>query len=152
MLRAALAFLQSNRPGSAEIWLASDLQESNWRSESTEWKDIAAQLAALPQDILVRALDLSGGKDGNVALELKSVDFRAAAQSGTGPEATMKGRLQLGLELKAPADTVTETAPRTLPLTVTRNGVKTLQDIAMASAVQRVNLPLEFTEVGSGAV
>ena len=40
-----------NKPGSAELWIASDLQASNWRPDSAEWQDIAARFAGLPQGV-----------------------------------------------------------------------------------------------------
>src|SRR5438270_288404 len=59
MFRSALDYLQKNKPGSAEIWVASDLQASNWHPESSEWSDIGARFAGLSQGALVRVLDLS---------------------------------------------------------------------------------------------
>src|SRR5687767_13729023 len=51
MLRAALDYLVKNKPGSAELWIASDLQAENWRPASAEWQDIAARFAGLPQSV-----------------------------------------------------------------------------------------------------
>src|SRR4051812_4409677 len=76
MFRAALEYLVKNKPGSAELWIASDLQASNWRPESPDWPDISARFAGLPQETRVRVLDLSGKSTSNLSAGLRSVDFR----------------------------------------------------------------------------
>ncbi|MGA2556392.1 MAG: BatA domain-containing protein, partial [Verrucomicrobiota bacterium] len=40
MLRAAFNWLLENHAGSAEIWIASDAQRSNWHPEDPRWKDL----------------------------------------------------------------------------------------------------------------
>ena len=82
MFRTALAYLVKNKPGSAEIWLASDLQTSNWRDVSTEWQDIAARLTGLPET-QIRLLDLSSGPGTNLSIAVKAAEFRP---SKTAPE------------------------------------------------------------------
>ena len=43
MLRTAFDWLIENRAGTAEIWLASDGQRSNWLPEDPRWKNVIAQ-------------------------------------------------------------------------------------------------------------
>ncbi len=54
LVRAAAQALAAERPGRAEIWLIGDLQASSWRPDDSRWRDAAAALAALPQDLTVR--------------------------------------------------------------------------------------------------
>jgi hypothetical protein len=57
-LQSVLDWIVRNRPSNVEIWLASDLQRSNWQPEGERWTALAAQLAALPQSVRVRLLAL----------------------------------------------------------------------------------------------
>ena len=53
MFQSALNWLVENQAGTAEIWLASDLQRSNWLPEDARWKTVIGQLGSLPQRIRV---------------------------------------------------------------------------------------------------
>ena len=139
MLRAALDFLGKNKPGSAELWIASDLQASNWRPDSAEWQDISARFAGLPQSVKVRVLDLSAAAGRNVAVAVKSAELRVR-NAKTG-----KAQLSLGLELKSEGE-----RKGALPLLVTRDGAKSQYDITLTAAVQRQNLKFELANVESG--
>ncbi len=143
MLRTALDYLVKNKPGSAELWIASDLQASNWRPESAEWQDIAARFAGLPQSVRVRVLDLSAAPGRNVAVAVKAADLRVR-DAKTG-----KAQLSLGLELKADGE-----RKGALPLLVTREGAKSQSDLTLSGAVQRQNLKFDLakTEPGWGKV
>ncbi len=143
MLRAALDYLVENKPGSAELWIASDLQASNWRPDSGEWQDISARFAGLPQGVSVRILDLSAPPGRNVSVAVKAADLRVR-DARTG-----KAQLALSLELKADSG-----RKGSLPLLITRDGAKSQTDFTLNAAVQRANLKFELakTEAGWGKV
>ncbi|MDQ3623390.1 MAG: BatA domain-containing protein, partial [Verrucomicrobiota bacterium] len=143
MLRTALDYLGKNKPGSAELWVASDLQASNWRPDSAEWQDLAARFAGLPQEVNVRVLDLSAPPGRNVSVAVKAVEFRVRdAASG-------KAQLSLSLELKTEGERKSG-----LPLMVTHHGAKSQVDLTLNAAVQRQNLKFELqkSEPGWGKV
>ncbi len=73
LFRAAADWLLRAGDASAEIWVASDLQRSNWRPEAPEWKDIAARLAALPSRPCVRLLALAKAAVPNRSLAVQRV-------------------------------------------------------------------------------
>ncbi len=139
MLRAALDYLVKNKPGSAELWIASDLQASNWRPDSAEWHDIAARFAGLPQTVKVRVLDLSAAPGQNVAVAAKSAELRLR-DAKTG-----KAQLSLGLELKSEGG-----RKGALPLLITRDGAKSQSDLTLTAAVQRQNLKSDLAKAESG--
>jgi len=143
MFRAALDYLTKNKPGSAELWVASDLQASNWRPDGPEWPDIAARFAGLSQGLSVRILDLSSPPGQNLSVAVKAADLRVR-DAKTG-----KAQLSLTLELKADAE---RKGP--LPLLLTRDGAKSQIDLALNAAVQRQNLKFDLpkTEAGWGKV
>ena len=139
MFRAALDYLVKNKPGRAELWVASDLQASNWRPESAEWQDIAARFAGLRQDVRVRVLDLSAPPGNNISVLLKTADLRVRdPQAGTA-------RLTLGLELRASGE-----HPATVPLLVTRDGTKSQIDLALNAGVQRETLKFDLPKLAAG--
>ncbi|MFD2257645.1 BatA and WFA domain-containing protein [Luteolibacter algae] len=69
LMSAAVEYL-STSSGRAEIWLASDLQSSNWYPEDDRWAAVRAGLQALPQSPSVRVLSLTGNTAPNVAFRL----------------------------------------------------------------------------------
>ncbi len=80
MLQAAFNYLLENRAGSAEIWIASDLQRSNWQPEDARFKTILAQLGSLPgrsSGIRVRLLALNQPADRNSSIAVQEISRRA---------------------------------------------------------------------------
>ena len=139
MFRAALDYLVKNKPGSAELWIASDLQAQNWRPDSAEWQDIAARFAGLPQSVRVRILDLSTPPAGNLAIAVKSAELRVRdAKAG-------KGQLSLALEIKADSE-----RKGALPLLLTRDGAKSQIDLTPSGAVHRQSLKLDVPRIEPG--
>ena len=135
MLRTALDYLLKNKPGGAEIWLASDLQASNWRPDASEWKDITARLAGLPQETNIRILDLSSPPGANLGIAMKSADLRTR-----DPKAG-KGQLLLGVEMKGGGQ------QGTFPLLVTRDGAKSQLDVKLNAPVQRQTLKFDVPQI-----
>lgn len=73
MLQTALKWLVDTRSGAAEIWIASDLQESNWAPEDGRWKSIVDQFKALPQKVRFRILSFDAPGDQNIAISLGEI-------------------------------------------------------------------------------
>ncbi|MEO6788546.1 MAG: BatA domain-containing protein, partial [Chthoniobacteraceae bacterium] len=138
MLRTALDYLVKNKPGSAEVWLASDLQASNWHPDAPEWQDIAARFAGLPQETQVRVLDLSSTGGTNLSIELKGADFRVRDLK------TGKGQLALGFETR------TDGRTGTFPLLVTRDGAKSQTDVKLDAPVQRETMKFDVAKPEAG--
>ena len=69
LLTRAAEFL-AEVPGRAEVWLASDLQASNWHPEDERWASARANLAALPQKPALRVLSLTGPTAPNASVRL----------------------------------------------------------------------------------
>ncbi len=132
MLRTALDYLTKNKTGSSEVWLASDLQASNWRPDSAEWQDIAARFAGLSHGTRVRILDLSTAPGTNLSIAVKSADLRVLVE---------KGQLALALEIQSSGQT------GTFPLLLTRDGAKSQSDLAITAPVQRRALKIELPRI-----
>lgn len=115
-LVSAAAETLSTGSGRSEIWLASDLQNSNWRPDDSErWDAARAKLAALPQKPALRVLSLTGGSAPNVSLRLLS-----SRRSSDG--------LLLDLELIRSED---DRGTLNLPLTVRVNSIASGESLAL---------------------
>lgn len=73
MLQAAFNYLVENRAGSAEIWIASDLQRSNWQPEDPRFKGVIEQFSGLPQRVRVRLLALDQPPENNLSIALQDI-------------------------------------------------------------------------------
>jgi hypothetical protein len=69
LLGRAAEFL-ADRPGRSEIWLASDMQESNWHPDDERWARARASLAALPQKPALRVIPVTGPTAANFAVRI----------------------------------------------------------------------------------
>jgi hypothetical protein len=69
MLTRAAEYL-TETPGRSEVWLASDLQSSNWRPGDERWAAACASLMALPQKPALRVLSITGPTAANAAVRL----------------------------------------------------------------------------------
>lgn len=126
LLQLAHNWLVENRAGAAELWLASDLQRSNWLPDDERWKTVTAQLGKLPQGIRVRLLAFDDDREPNTSATLAEV-FRRARLDGA------ELNLALDLARNAPAGS----SPARFPLALTLNGVKSQTELDMDGAALR---------------
>ncbi len=136
LLNRAAEFLEDT-PGRSEIWLASDLQVSNWRPNDDRWTTARATLAMLPQKPAIRVLSLTGPSAPNTAVRL--LGSRRAGDE-----------ILLDLEILRAEDS---RGSVTIPLTTNLNGSRTTETLTIPSQSlrfqKRVNLPTDST-TGSG--
>lgn len=123
LFQSALSWLIENRAGTAEIWVASDLQRSNWQPEDTRWKSLLAQLSALPQKVRVRLLASSAEQDANTSISIKQVTRRQRSN---------QAELNLAADLQRNAG-----APGPLPVEISLDGVKSQVEVKLDGQVLR---------------
>ncbi|MEY3395252.1 MAG: hypothetical protein RL346_1488 [Verrucomicrobiota bacterium] len=70
ILMSSAAEVLSTHTGNAEIWIASDMQRSNWRPDDERWAAVRANVESLLQKPAIRILSLSGETAANTALRL----------------------------------------------------------------------------------
>lgn len=104
LFERALDYLATAKPGKAEIWIASDLQASNWAASDGRWQTIRSSYRALGQDPPVRVLGLTGTPASEHGIHLLNV-WR------DGPE------VQLDLEIRRTGESGSP-----LPLTTSLDG------------------------------
>ncbi|MEQ2009362.1 MAG: BatA domain-containing protein, partial [Limisphaerales bacterium] len=120
LLQLAHNWLVENRAGAAELWLASDLQRSNWLPDDERWKTVTAQLGKLPQGIRVRLLAFDDDREPNTSATLAEV-FRRARPDGA----------ELNLALDIARNAPVGSSPARFPLALTLNGVKSQTELDM---------------------
>lgn len=69
LLVRAIAFL-SDVTGSSEIWIASDLQNSNWLPSDDRWNTIRSTIAALPEAPTIRVLSMTEPSGPNATIRI----------------------------------------------------------------------------------
>ena len=114
LMNAATEYL-STATGRSEIWLASDLQESNWKPKDERWAAVRASISSLPQKPSIRVLSLTGDSAPNVSIRLH------------GTRRTSDG-ITLDLELLRSAE---GRGTLNLPLTVNTNGASTSESVSL---------------------
>ncbi len=127
LIRAAEVLADSS--GHSEIWLASDLQSSNWHPDDPRWAAARASLDALIQKPTIRVLSLTGPTASNSAVHLLD-----SQRSGD--------ELVLDLEIVRVADS---RGTLSLPLTTHLNSASTTESITIPGQSirlqKRVTLP-----------
>jgi hypothetical protein len=80
LLNTALTWLIENRAGTTELWIASDLQASNWQADDSRWPALITQFQALPQRVKIRLLALDQPGEFNRSVSLKEMVRRPRGQ------------------------------------------------------------------------
>jgi len=138
LLTRAAEYLAES-PGRSEVWLASDLQATNWEANEERWASARASLQALPQPPAVRILALTGSGAPNSSISLLS-----SRRSGD--------ELILELEVARDADArgIAE-----IPLTTQLDGARTTETLILPAQSlrfqKRITL-LADSETGHGWV
>jgi hypothetical protein len=117
MLQSALDWLVQNQPGSVELWVASDLQRSNWQPDSDRWPALAAGFGKLPQGVRVRLLALNDEPPANASVQVLDARRRPLGD---------RSELELTLDLQRTAG-----GPATFPLTLNLDGAVSQIEVKM---------------------
>jgi hypothetical protein len=130
LLARAAEFL-AETPGTSEVWIASDLQSSNWRAQDERWTSARASLAALPQKPALRVLSLTGPTASNAGIQIVS-------SRRMGNELLLDLEIFRGEESRGVAN---------IPLTAHLNGTSTTETLTLPGQSLRlqklVPLPAE---------
>lgn len=133
MALSAMNWIQDNSPGVTEVWIASDLQRSNWAPEDSRWELIRERVEEAPQPIQFRIMRLNADVSQNL-----SIDVRRARR--------LRDRLQLEIEFRA-----TGPAPGPTQVTFEIDGVESVSETQVDSerTTWRPELPIA-EDTGSG--
>ncbi len=143
LLLSAARHLESQQIGRAEIWIASDMQASNWKTDAPEWEVLREKMAAWKGATLLRLLDLSTPRSANVALSLRELQTRVVHDPDRDRNA-----VRLSLKLRFTTQPPEAFEPEKLPFFLNLYGAVSNREIPRSSAQQThvlipPSLPLE---------
>ncbi len=110
LLQGALDYISTNQTGRTDVWLVSDLRESDWNARGGRWPALRAAFASL-QGIRFQILAYPETAAGDLGIAVSGVTRRETAD---------KAELLLDLRLHRAGDAPAE--PQTIPLRVVVNG------------------------------
>ncbi len=73
MLQSALDWLMDNQAGTAEIWIASDLQATNWMPKDSRWQNLMTSLNSLKQEVRIRLLATTQDSPMNTSISISEL-------------------------------------------------------------------------------
>lgn len=128
LVSRAAEFL-TDATGASEVWIATDLQASNWKPGDERWVAARTSLTSLPQKPAIRVLGMTGETAPNTSLRLSS-------------SRRMGDQLLLELEIVRGENA---RGSVNLPLTLNLNGARTTETITLAGQAlkfqKRVTIP-----------
>lgn len=159
LLLGAVRHLESQGVRRSEIWIASDMQSSNWKTDAAEWEILREKSAAWKGTTVVRLLDLSSSRGANVAISFKEIQTRLSTDlNATGRALRLALKIRLarsGAALSPAGEAADAPAPAsTLRLLLNLRGAVSAQDAPVAAPVEtHVLVPAALpAEPGWGSV
>lgn len=120
LLQAALDFIAKDNSGRTDIWLASDLRQSDWLPGDGKWQALRTDFAALENTRLF-LLNFPSIREGNYSVAVDNVQRKRASEG-----------LQLVMDLKIQRDTRDSDSETTIPVEFTVNGTRTVQEMTIS--------------------
>jgi len=128
LLQAAVDYLSVHESGRTDIWLASDLRQSDWKPGSGAWQSIRTELAA-SETVRLFLLTFPDPAETNLAVTVDEVKRRRSADGR---------QLVMDLAIRRPGsgtpgsdDSGTGERERTVPVEFTVNGTRTVERMTM---------------------
>lgn len=121
MLRTALDYLETREAGRTDLWLVSDLRQSDWNPGSGEWETLRADLAAR-ESLRLFLLAFPGVEQENLSVAIRD------AKRQSSPEG-WRLVLDLVLHRHGPA---AESGDVEVPVEFTLNGTRTVEDFRIS--------------------
>jgi hypothetical protein len=132
MYRTALKYMVNNPTGTTEIWAASDMQQSNWNPENSEWAKMDSEFSSLPQSVTFRVLAVNSENLGNRSIAL--------VELSTYPGKNGKQIREIVFEITNSSDIEKQVE---LPLQLNEQGLKRQLTVKTTGPVTRIRHILE---------
>ena len=129
ILEKALIYVKNNQFGNVNIWICSDMRESDWRSRDGRWAASREGFVALPQEVKFQVLDLGSVSNENRAIRIVAAKRVQAAQS-----------VELSLSFKL-TRTLPPGAPSAIqiPVEIEVGGARSVLNVDLQSDTAEVN-------------
>ena len=129
MLERALLYIKNNRAGNVNVWICSDMRESDWRSRDGRWAADREGFIGLPQEVRFQVLDLGPASNENRSIRVVNAKRVKGTQG-----------VELSLSFKIER-TLGSTAPTALqiPVEVEVGGARSVVNVDLQSESAEVN-------------
>ncbi len=121
LFQKALEYLRTDASGRTDIWVASDLRQSDWDTGDGQWQLIRSELSAR-ETVRLFLLTYPEVESDNVAVSVSQV----AKRSSSGAD-----QLIMDLTLRRPPGEGGETEV-TVPVEITINGTRTIEEMTIS--------------------
>lgn len=132
LIEKAASYISGNLSGTSEIWIASDMQASNWSKESSQWEIARGAMGNLPSSMIVRIMGLRDRTFLNRSIRATNARIKG-------------GELLLSMEVHQYAPPGSPDAPKSLPVTISVNGGRVVENIQIQGGLslleKRIALP-----------
>lgn len=143
MMQIALDYITKNQLGRTDVWIASDLRQSDWNAAGGRWEALRSGFAKL-EAVRFHVLAYPQTAEDNLSVTVENVSRRETAEK---VELMMDIRVRRSTPLAASAE---------VPLTLVVNGARSTHAVALKDAevlVQGHTVPLDMaTKRGWGRV
>jgi hypothetical protein len=146
LMQAALDYITTNKTGRTDVWLLSDLQQSDWDPSGGRWQTLRSAFASL-QGVRFHLLCYPEPAPGDLAV---TVDHVTRRESGE------KAELLLDLRIVRRLGAGEHPEPVDVPLRFVVNGISTTAKVTLKESqlvLQGYSIPIDAaTKRGSGRV
>ena len=99
MLERALLYVKNNRSGNVNVWICSDMRESDWRSRDGRWAADREGFMGLTQEVRFQLLDVGAASNENRSVRILSAK---RVQGTQGVELSLSFKIERTLGGNAP--------------------------------------------------
>ncbi len=119
LLQRAVDYLETDESGRTDIWLASDLRQSDWETGSGKWQSLRSDLSTR-ETVRLFLLNYSEIKSENFSVSVSNVKRRRSPEG-----------IQLVMDLRIRRQSAGEDEVK-LPVEFTINGTRTVQEMTVS--------------------
>lgn len=154
LMERALNYIKTNRFASTDVWICSDLRESDWRSRDGRWVAAREGFLSLAQEVRFHILDFGTVSEDNLAIRIVNAK---RVEETNGPELSISFKLQRNTIARSDTSGELEAAksPRAsiqVPVEIEVGSVRSVLNVDLQSESADVNdyrIPLPSDQLNS---
>ena len=138
MMQAALDYVQTNKPSTSEIWICSDLRQSDWKADSGTWAALRQGFEKLPLTVRFHLLAYPDPPVQNLSIRVTDVRRAPAnlsSQDGLASSTNPNGKellLSLRISRNIAQDTTDKLTSIEVPVQIEIDGVRSELKVTLA--------------------
>lgn len=128
LMQSALDYLQTNNPGPTEIWICSDLRQSDWKADSGSWNLVREGFQSVPQSVRFHLLAYPNPAKENISVRVTEVKRTSTNENGVVDNA-----LLISMQFARSTDD-SENTNRVIPLQIEIDGARSELSVELTGA------------------